>query len=200
MPSTTLYKFPDLDKDIHLLVWEFTILDENVVEVKPEIFRPGDEGDSETHLRITSCTFFLYLPGSTTILLTQMANWVADRTFRTTCVNRETRGRTRSTLHTKNLMASHNLTFHVELVDCQTEDTVGLARASIEFLGTASDPSALSKEIVFPIRTTKLVFDASQICRNTLLEQVRKIEGIKKYIYHHQDRIRSLKSPNSVLC
>jgi hypothetical protein len=54
---TTFHKFPELNEDCRRLIWQTSVLDEKVVEVKVDFIWPK-HGHRTAHLKVTNCMSF----------------------------------------------------------------------------------------------------------------------------------------------
>jgi hypothetical protein len=56
---TTFHKFPELNEDCRRLIWQTSVLDEKVVEVKVDFIWPKHDHRT-AHLKVTNCMSFLF--------------------------------------------------------------------------------------------------------------------------------------------
>jgi hypothetical protein len=54
---TTFHKFPELNEDCRRLIWQTSVLDEKVVEVKVDFIWPKN-GHRTAHLKVINCMSF----------------------------------------------------------------------------------------------------------------------------------------------
>lgn len=55
IPLPTFRKFPELDRDIRLLIWEFATLDKKVVDISTVYFRRSGAPGTVRYLQIDNC-------------------------------------------------------------------------------------------------------------------------------------------------